>query len=445
MHGAPCIFSTMGISAALSAALHQSPSPTPTMTVPESPAAALPDDLPESTEPPAAAERHVRAAGGELVKQEGRVFVRFQGEVQADLLRVPYRLVPEQGVLARPAKWRKMDADAQLALVQERVTAAAMERLQSQVAAFVREIEEDAEDAGLDAMVFLQALADRDSADPAGFVFDSIRQRLQHAIERDQEERHAALTRESINLAEYPDSFEMARRLPRRFIALLGPTNSGKTHQAMETLIQCEKRRLSGAAAPAGAGKLRAAGGRPSAWRGAEGQPGHRRGTPPRGGRDPCRQHRGNAGHAHPGRCRRDRRDPDAGRPRPRRRLDRRRLRRAGNHRLPGRRAGSAPGDRGAGRAAGVPAGSACAQAQGAAVDGSAGRAESAQPAPRRRGDRVFAARRADVARHDHRDRPVGGDRVRQPVARSAAGAGRSVSARARPTSWWRPMRWRWG
>ena len=210
------------------------------MTVPESPAAALPDDLPESTEPPAAAERHVRAAGGELVKQEGRVFVRFQGEVQADLLRVAYRLVPEQGVLARPAKWRKMDADAQLALVQERVTAAAMERLQSQVAAFVREIEEDAEDAGLDAMVFLQALADRDSADPAGFVFDRIRQRLQHAIERDQEERHAALTRESINLAEYPDSFEMARRLPRRFIALLGPTNSGKTHQAMETLIHAK-------------------------------------------------------------------------------------------------------------------------------------------------------------------------------------------------------------
>jgi ATP-dependent RNA helicase SUPV3L1/SUV3 len=206
------------------------------MTAPDSSAGFTPDPS-DPVEPMSAAERHVRAAGAQLVKQEGRVFVRFAGEAQADLLRVPYRLVPEQGVLARPAKWRKMDDDAQLALVQERVNPAAILQLQEQVAAFVREIEEDAEDAGLDAMVFLQTLADLDSADPVGFVFDRIRQRLQHAIERAQEERHAALTRQSINLAEYPDSFEMARRLPRRFIALLGPTNSGKTHQAMETLI----------------------------------------------------------------------------------------------------------------------------------------------------------------------------------------------------------------
>ncbi|MDB5757619.1 MAG: helicase [Burkholderia sp.] len=206
------------------------------MTAPDSSAGFTPDPS-DPVEPMSAAERHVRAAGAQLVKQEGRVFVRFAGEAQADLLRVPYRLVPEQGVLARPAKWRKMDGDAQLALVQERVNPAAILQLQEQVAAFVREIEEDAEDAGLDAMVFLQTLADLDSADPVGFVFDRIRQRLQHAIERAQEERHAALTRQSINLAEYPDSFEMARRLPRRFIALLGPTNSGKTHQAMETLI----------------------------------------------------------------------------------------------------------------------------------------------------------------------------------------------------------------
>jgi ATP-dependent RNA helicase SUPV3L1/SUV3 len=206
------------------------------MTAPDSSAGFTPDPS-DPVEPMSAAERHVRAASAQLVKQEGSVFVRFAGEAQADLLRVPYRLVPEQGVLARPAKWRKMDDDAQLALVQERVNPAAILQLQEQVAAFVREIEEDAEDAGLDAMVFLQTLADLDSADPVGFVFDRIRQRLQHAIERAQEERHAALTRQSINLAEYPDSFEMARRLPRRFIALLGPTNSGKTHQAMETLI----------------------------------------------------------------------------------------------------------------------------------------------------------------------------------------------------------------
>lgn len=186
------------------------------------------------------AEQYVSAAGARLVKLEGRVFVRFTGEVEADLLRIPYDLVPAYGVLAKPAKWRKMDDEARLALVRERVTPEAMEALRRQVAAFVREIESQAEEAGLDAMPYLQSLAGPASTDPAEFVFDRIRQRLVHAIERAQEERHAALTRESINLAEYPDSFEVARRLPRKFIAVLGPTNSGKTHKAMEALIHAK-------------------------------------------------------------------------------------------------------------------------------------------------------------------------------------------------------------
>lgn len=210
------------------------------MPVSKLPADAMPAEPVDPAVTPDAVERHVRNAGADLVKQEGRVFVRFSGEVQADKLRVPYILVPDQGVLARPAKWRKMDAGTQLALVQKRVNDASMARLDAQVAAFVRDIGEAADDAGLDAGVFLQPLADRDSTDPASFVFDRIRQRLQHAVERAQEERHAALTRQSINLAEYPDSFDLARRLPRRLIALLGPTNSGKTHQAMETLIHAK-------------------------------------------------------------------------------------------------------------------------------------------------------------------------------------------------------------
>ena len=197
-------------------------------------------DAPESADHLTPAERYVRSAGATLVRHEGRVFVRFAGEVQVDLLRVPYDLVPSQGVLARPAKWRKMDGDAQLALVRERVTPEAIDALQQQVTAFVRQIAAQAEDAGLEPTLFLQSLAGQDTSDPAAFVFDRIRQRLAHAVEREQEERHAALTRDSINLAEYPDSFDMARRLPRRFIALLGPTNSGKTHQAMDTLIHAK-------------------------------------------------------------------------------------------------------------------------------------------------------------------------------------------------------------
>jgi hypothetical protein len=64
-----------------------------------------------------------------------------------------------------------------------------------------------------------------------------------------------------------------------------------------------------------------------------------------------------------------------------------------------------------------------------------------------RRGDAVIcllAPRSADVARHDHRAGPVGGHRVRQSGAGSAARPGRALPRRQRPTSWSAPMRWRW-
>jgi ATP-dependent RNA helicase SUPV3L1/SUV3 len=176
--------------------------------------------------------------GAELVKMEGRVFVRFSGWVEAGGLRVPYHLVPSQGVLAKPSKWRKLEPDAKARLLQERVTRASVDALNASVEAFVDAIAARCEDVNLDAAVFLGQLAELETSEPAAYVFERISQRLEHAIERAQEERHAARTKQSINLAEYPDSFEVARRMPRKFIALLGPTNSGKTHRAMEALAK---------------------------------------------------------------------------------------------------------------------------------------------------------------------------------------------------------------
>ena len=180
------------------------------------------------------------ALGADLTKAEGSVFVRLSGTVEAAGLHVSYRLVPPMGVLAKPGKWRKLGRDAQIALVRERITPQVIDALRRSVAAFVSRITTEANDAGLDPLPLLGTLADNNSSEPAAQQFERIALRLAHAVERQQEERHAALTRESINLAEYPESFEMARRLPRRFIALLGPTNSGKTHQAMEALIKAK-------------------------------------------------------------------------------------------------------------------------------------------------------------------------------------------------------------
>jgi len=176
--------------------------------------------------------------GIELVKMEGRVFLRFSGEVRYEGLRVPYRLVPSRGVLAKPSKWRKMDMLARRDLLAERATPDAIEELQTEAEDFVRDIAEQADDFGWDPMLFLQVLDELETSEPAEYVFHRIAQRLTHAVEREQEERHAARTKESINLAEYPESFEVASRMERRFIALLGPTNSGKTHRAMEALAK---------------------------------------------------------------------------------------------------------------------------------------------------------------------------------------------------------------
>jgi len=178
--------------------------------------------------------------GARLIKAEGRVFFQFSGEVEEGGLRVPYELVPKHGVLAKPSKWRKLDDDARRKLLVERVTAKAADELHQCVRVFVRDIAGQCEDHNLDPVTFLSTLFDVETSEPADYVFERIEQRVEHAIERDQEERHAARTKESINLAEYPDSFEVARRMKRKFIALLGPTNSGKTHRAMEALAKAQ-------------------------------------------------------------------------------------------------------------------------------------------------------------------------------------------------------------
>ncbi|MBD8531728.1 MULTISPECIES: helicase-related protein [unclassified Massilia] len=185
-------------------------------------------------------ELDLAARGIELVKMEGRVFLRFSGEVKYEGLRVPYALVPARGVLAKPSKWRKMDLIARRELIEERTGDKALAELHLDAEEFVRDIAEQADDAGFDPRLFLGVLDELETSEPAEYVFERIRQRVEHAIEREQEERHAARTKESINLAEYPESFEVASRMQRKFIALLGPTNSGKTHRAMEALAKAK-------------------------------------------------------------------------------------------------------------------------------------------------------------------------------------------------------------
>src|SRR6476661_4899005 len=93
--------------------------------------------------------------GAELVKMEGRVFLRFAGAVRVDGLHVAYRLVPARGVLAKPSKWRKMDLVARRELIEERATRDAVDDLNQDVEEFVRDIADQCDDAGFDPMLFL--------------------------------------------------------------------------------------------------------------------------------------------------------------------------------------------------------------------------------------------------------------------------------------------------
>ncbi|NSL53463.1 RNA helicase [Uliginosibacterium sp. IMCC34675] len=155
-------------------------------------------------------------------------------EVTGEAAGVPFRLVPDRGSLARVMKWRKLHAVQRLALVQERLNADTLAELQVEIERFVAGIERRARQAGLDAAPFLGAL--QTGRELASRRFQVVEDRLAEALYQQQEHSQAEAALHSVRLARYPESFELAAGMRRRFIAILGPTNSGKTHQAMEAL-----------------------------------------------------------------------------------------------------------------------------------------------------------------------------------------------------------------
>lgn len=205
-------------------------------SVPANPVLSASPDSPNSLTP----EQHVLNMGCELIKQEGRVVVRLSGSVSVDGLDIEYTLVPSNGVLAKASKWRNLSPENQLLMVTQRVNAKALATLQQQVSAFVLPFMKRASRAGLAGEDFLQALRQTGATTPVELVFTAIDQRLTNALEQGQEVRHAELTRGSINLSEYPESFELASRMARKFILIIGPTNSGKSYTAIQALANAK-------------------------------------------------------------------------------------------------------------------------------------------------------------------------------------------------------------
>ncbi len=173
-----------------------------------------------------------------LVHNEGAIAIEVSGTVTADGLSIPFRLVPTQGVLARVQKWRRLPAERHLALVQERLNSESVAEFQAGVAEFVAHLLAKAKKDGVDGLPLLRALDT--GKELASRRYRIVEDRLAEAIRRKRESTQADAARGSLKLARYPESFEAAFMMRRRFVAILGPTNSGKTHQAMEELAKAK-------------------------------------------------------------------------------------------------------------------------------------------------------------------------------------------------------------
>ncbi|MDD5298083.1 MAG: helicase-related protein [Rhodocyclaceae bacterium] len=215
------------------------------MTDPDQPFSSDPEAVPARADPEAddalldvAQELHawLQEFNARLVHNEGAVAIEVAGRVECAGVAVPFRLVPAQGVLARVQKWRKLTAERHLELVKERLNRASVAEFQAGVRDFAAAVLHRAAKEGVDGAGLLRALDT--GKELATRRYQIVEDRLEDAIQSRRESSQAEAARGTLKLARYPESFETAFMMRRRFIAILGPTNSGKTHQAMEALAK---------------------------------------------------------------------------------------------------------------------------------------------------------------------------------------------------------------
>ncbi len=126
-------------------------------------------------------------------------------------------------------------------MVQSRWNDEARQRLEAQLRDCADNVAAIAQSQGLPPAVALSALQALQAK------YELARMRCSVAVERIAASRgqranqlQAEQTRHAVNLSRYPESFTLAHSLKRHFIAVLGPTNSGKTHLAMQHLLRAE-------------------------------------------------------------------------------------------------------------------------------------------------------------------------------------------------------------
>ncbi len=178
---------------------------------------------------------HLKAHDAVLFRTDSVFCVRVRGTAHIDTREIPFCLVPPDGTLMKANRWKKTPADKRLALVQARIHGHSVAAMRERVSAFLAHTRDLGAALGIDPEPYWSALQ-TDGLEEQG-RFATIEGRMRAAHAQQVERRNAQRIKEAVRLEDYPESFPAAK-LPRRFVALLGPTNSGKTHRAVDALKQ---------------------------------------------------------------------------------------------------------------------------------------------------------------------------------------------------------------
>jgi ATP-dependent RNA helicase SUPV3L1/SUV3 len=179
---------------------------------------------------------HLAKHGARLQHVDGKVAVSFAGGFTVDGNPVSYHLIPEGGELAKKGRWNKMTPAQRLELAQSIVNDDLAEDCMQQVQDGVRDAQMRAFE--LDLPLSERMLGALDA--PAFTVAARLRvltDRIEAAGVQTREAGLVEKTRSAVTLADYPATYVQAHGMRRKFIALLGEPNSGKTHEAIEALV----------------------------------------------------------------------------------------------------------------------------------------------------------------------------------------------------------------
>lgn len=183
-------------------------------------------------------QEYLAGIGAKLIKANGSVLVSIGGSLVDEDGTVPYALVPSNGTLAKVSKWSKLSTSAKLALVKERFHAESVAEAEREVGVFVARAKRLAIENGIEPARCWSGLIA--PTELAGRRFEVIEARIIAAGVKYREKNSAAKAKGAVSLSLYPESFPLAPKMKRKFIAVLGPTNSGKTYEAMEALTKAK-------------------------------------------------------------------------------------------------------------------------------------------------------------------------------------------------------------